>query len=174
MTQTRVEVSDTPLAINALYEWAVAPEYGAVVLFSGTVRDHADGRSGVTSLTYEAYRDAAIHKLQEVVDEARRRFPTIGHVALVHRVGELALTESAVVVVVSAPHRPEAFDAARYCIDALKQSVPIWKKEQWSSSGDSSNGLSNDSSDSSASDWGTRAVRPVPASAVANQGTVES
>lgn len=174
MTQTRVEVSDTPLAIGALYEWAVAPEYGAVVLFSGTVRDHADGRSGVTSLTYEAYRDAAIHKLQEVVDEARRRFPTIGHVALVHRVGELALTESAVVVVVSAPHRPEAFDAARYCIDALKQSVPIWKKEQWSSSGDSSNGLSNGSGNSSASDWGTRAVRPVPASAVANQSTVSS
>lgn len=171
MTQTRVEVSDTPLAINALYEWAVAPEYGAVVLFSGTVRDHADGRSGVTSLTYEAYRDAAIHKLQEVVDEARRRFPTIGHVALVHRVGELALTESAVVVVVSAPHRPEAFDAARYCIDALKQSVPIWKKEQWSSSGDAS---SDNSASDTASDWGTRAVRPVPASAVANQGTVES
>ena len=170
MTQDRVEVSDTPLAVGALYEWAVAPECGAVVLFSGTVRDHADGRSGVTSLTYEAYRDAAIHKMQDVVDEARRRFPTIGRVALVHRVGELELTESAVVVVVSAPLRPEAFDAARYCIDAVKQSVPIWKKEQWSSSVDSN----NYSASNTASDWGTRAMPLVPASAVANQSTVAS
>jgi len=166
MKKNRVEVSGTPLAVSALYEWAVAPECGAVVLFSGTVRDHAHGRSGVTSLTYEAYRDVAIHKMQDVVDEARRRFPTIGHVALVHRVGELELTESAVVVVVSAPHRPEAFAAARYCIDAVKQSVPIWKKEQWSSS--------NDTTSNTASEWGTRAMPLVPASAVANQSTVES
>ncbi len=170
MSQDRVEVSDTPLAVGALYEWAVAPECGAVVLFSGTVRDHADGRSGVTSLTYEAYRDVAIHKMQDVVDEARRRFPTIGRVALIHRVGELELTESAVVVAVSAPHRPEAFAAARYCIDAVKHSVPIWKKEQWSSA----NGMSNDTASNPASEWGTRAMPLVPASAVANQSTVAS
>jgi molybdopterin synthase catalytic subunit len=91
-------------------------------------------------------------------------------VALVHRVGELALAESAVVVVVSAPHRPEAFDAARYCIDALKQSVPIWKKEQWSSSGDSN----NDSASDTSSEWGTRSMPLVSAAAVANQSTVAS
>ena len=174
MTQDRVEVSDTPLAVGALYEWAVTPECGSVVLFSGTVRDHADGRSGVTSLTYEAYRDVAIHKMQDVVDEARRRFPTIGHVALVHRVGELELTESAVVVVVSAPHRPEAFAAARYCIDAVKQSVPIWKKEQWSSSNGTASDTASDTTSNTASEWGTRAMPLVPASAVANQSTVES
>jgi len=62
----------------------------------------------------------------------------------------LQLTESSVVVVASAPHRPEAFDAARFCIDALKQSVPIWKKEEWSGG----------------SDWGTNAVSPMSPSAV--------
>ena len=150
MRHDRVEVSDTPLDVASVYQWALSPECGAVVLFSGTVRDHAEGRTGVTSLTYEAYRERAMAKMQEVVDEARRRFPAIGRVALVHRLGELHLTESSVMVAVSAPHRPEAFDAARYCIDALKRSVPIWKKEEWSSG----------------SDWGTNAVRPVPATVV--------
>jgi molybdopterin synthase catalytic subunit len=112
--------------------------------------------------------------MQDVVDEARRRFPTIGRVALVHRVGELELTESAVVVVVSAPHRPEAFDAARYCIDAVKQSVPIWKKEQWSSSGDSNNDSASNTASDTSSEWGTRAMPLVPASAVANESTVAS
>lgn len=150
MTHDRVEVSDSPLDVASLYQWALLPECGAVVLFSGTVRDHAEGRTDVTSLTYEAYGEAAMKKMQEVIDEARRRFPTVGRVALVHRLGELQLTESSVVVVASAPHRPEAFDAARFCIDALKQSVPIWKKEEWSGG----------------SDWGTNAVSPMSPSAV--------
>lgn len=149
MNADLVDISETPLDVGALYEWALLPSCGAVVMFSGTVRDHADDRNGVTSLTYEAYRDVALAKMQDVLIEARRQFPSLGRVALVHRVGELALTESAVVVVVSAPHRPEAFQAARYCIDALKQSVPIWKKEEWSTG----------------SDWGTNAVAPVAVNA---------
>lgn len=155
MRHDRVEVSDSPLDIASLYQWALSPECGAVVLFSGTVRDHAEGRTGVTSLTYEAYGTAAHAKLQEVIDEARRRFPGVGRVALVHRLGELQLTESSVVVAVSAPHRPEAFNAARFCIDALKQTVPIWKKEEWSGG----------------RDWGTNAVEPVSVSALDRDST---
>jgi molybdopterin synthase catalytic subunit len=150
MRHDRVEVSNSPLDVASLYQWALSPECGAVVLFSGVVRDHAEDRTGVTSLTYEAYGEIAKAKLQDVIDEARRRFPTLGRVALVHRLGELQLSESSVMVVVSAPHRPEAFNAARFCIDALKQSVPIWKKEEWSSG----------------SDWGTNAVNPVSVSSV--------
>lgn len=152
MKADRVELSDTALDVGGLYEWALGPEFGAVVVFSGIVRDHAEGRSGVTSLSYEAYRDVATQKMREVVDEARRRYPTAGRIAVVHRLGDLQLTESSVVVVVSAPHRPEAFDAARFCIDALKQSVPIWKKETWASG----------------SDWGTNANVPVRADRVAD------
>ena len=150
MKADRVELSDTPLDVGGLYEWALAPEFGAVVVFSGIVRDHAEGRSGVTSLSYEAYRDVATQKMSEVVEEARRRYPTAGCIAVVHRLGDLQLTESSVVVVVSAPYRPEAFDTARFCIDALKQSVPIWKKETWASG----------------SDWGTNSNAPVRADRV--------
>jgi len=152
MKADRVELNDSPLNIGELYEWALTPECGAVVLFSGIVRDHAEDRSGVTALTYEAYREVAVQKMHEVVAEARRRFVTAGRIAVVHRLGELQLTESSVVVVVSAPHRPEAFDAARFCIDALKQSVPIWKKETWETG----------------SDWGTNSVAPISPRRVAD------
>lgn len=122
--------------------WAVTPGCGGVVTFTGTVRDHADGRSGVTSLEYEAYEEAAVARLGEVAADARRRWPVIGRVAMLHRVGRLELCDAAVVVVVSAPHREEAFEAARWCIDTLKATVPIWKREEWSGG----------------TDWGTRAT----------------
>ena len=119
------------LPIGAAYEWVVRPDCGAVVLFSGTVRDHAEGRSGVTSLTYEAYEEHVIGRLRRIADELRRRWPGVGRVVLWHRTGELALTESSVIVAVSAPHRAEAFEAARFGIDTLKATAPIWKKESW-------------------------------------------
>lgn len=125
-----------------MYEWCVQPDCGAVVLFSGTVRDHAPGRTGVEYLEYEAYIEHAVSKMADVVDEARRRWPDIGRVAMFHRLGRLAVGESTVIVAVSAPHRPESFAACRFCIDALKASVPIWKKEVWADG----------------EDWGTNAT----------------
>lgn len=127
-----VAVTTDVLDVGGAYGWAVRPECGAVVVFSGTVRDHADGRDNVTHLTYEAYEDKALARLADIVTEARRRWPTIVRVALLHRVGRLELGESSVLVVVSSPHRPEAFEAGRYCIDTLKLAVPIWKQEEWS------------------------------------------
>jgi molybdopterin synthase catalytic subunit len=129
---TRVEVTSTPLAVGALYDWAVRPDCGAVVVFSGIVRDHADGRESVTHIDYEAYEEQAVVRMHRIVDEARQRWPHLGRIGLVHRTGVLTLAESSVVVVVSAPHRPEAFEAARFCIDTLKISVPIWTREEWS------------------------------------------
>lgn len=124
-------LSADELPIGAAYDWAVRPDCGAVVLFSGTVRNHADGRDDVVSLTYEAYEDAVIPRFAAIAAEARRRWPSIGRIVLWHRLGRLVVEESSVVAVVSAPHRPEAFDAARYTIDALKAAVPIWKQETW-------------------------------------------
>lgn len=109
--------------------WVVQPGCGAYVLFAGTVRDHAEGRTGVTGLTYEAYEGPALARLAEVAAEARRRWPEIGRVALLHRVGALQLEDVAVVVAVSTPHRTESFEAGKWCIDAVKATVPIWKKE---------------------------------------------
>jgi len=119
------------LSIAEAYDWAQRADCGAVVVFSGTVRDHAEGREGVEQLEYEAYEEAVQPRLAAIAAEARHRWPSIGRVALLHRIGRLTVGESSVLVVVSSPHRPEAFEAARYAIDALKASVPIWKHETW-------------------------------------------
>jgi len=125
-----------PLPVGHIYNWAVAPDCGAVVLFSGTVRDHAEGRTGVSTLFYEAYEDAVIPSFAKIVAELRTRFPDARKVAILHRTGLLALEESSVVVAVSSAHRPVAFEAARFAIDALKASAPIWKKEEWEGGSD--------------------------------------
>ncbi len=119
------------LPVGAVAAWAVLPSCGALVLFSGTVRDHAGERSGVTHLVYEAYEEQVEPRLGAIAGEARRRWPAVGRVALLHRIGRVELGEPAVVVAVSAPHRPDAFAAARWCIDTLKATVPIWKLEVW-------------------------------------------
>lgn len=131
-----IAMTEEPLPVGAAHDWVVLPGCGAVVLFSGTVRDHADGRDGVERLTYEAYEEQAVPKLQAIVDEIRARWPMVGRIVLLHRLGPLSLGESSVVVAVSTPHRPEAFAAARYGIDALKASVPIWKREEWNDGND--------------------------------------
>ena len=124
-------LGNEPLPVATAHDWAVLPACGAVVLFSGTVRDHADGRPGVSQLEYEAYESHVVPKLADIAAHLRRRWPTIGRIALLHRVGPLAVGEVSVVVAVSAPHRPEAFEAAREGIDTLNATVPIWKRETW-------------------------------------------
>ena len=124
-------LTDEVLPVAAAYEWCVLPSCGAVVLFSGTARDHADGRDGVEELVYEAYAEQVTPRLAAIAAEVRDRWPTVGRIALLHRVGALAIGESSVIVAVSSPHRPEAFEAARFGIDAVKASAPIWKRERW-------------------------------------------
>ncbi len=124
-------LTETALPIGEIYEWCVRPDCGAIVLFSGTVRDHADGRTDVVRLEYEAYDEMVLPKLGEIVVEMRTRWPDVGRIALIHRIGSLELGASSVVAAVSSPHRPEAFAAARFAIDALKVSVPVWKREFW-------------------------------------------
>lgn len=129
---TWLELTTDHLQVGAAYDWAVVPRCGAVVVFSGTVRDHADGRDDVTALDYEAYETEVLPKFADIATEMRKRWESLGRIALIHRLGTLNLGESSVLVVVSAPHRPEAFAAARFGIDVLKVTVPIWKREKWS------------------------------------------
>ena len=136
-----LSLTNEPLPIAAAYEWAVLPRCGAVVLFSGTVRDHAVDEQGVLrdrveSLTYEAYESQVVPRFEAIDVELRQRWPETGRVVLIHRTGGLALGESSVIAVVSAPHRAEAFEAARFAIDALKLSAPIWKHEVWQDGAD--------------------------------------
>jgi molybdopterin synthase catalytic subunit len=100
-----------------------------VVLFLGTVRDNREG-ARVHHLEYEAYEPRALRDMRDVCDEAAARWPLLG-VAMIHRVGTLGVGEISVAIAVSAPHRADAFAAGKYAIDALKQRVPIWKKEVW-------------------------------------------
>jgi molybdopterin synthase catalytic subunit len=100
-------LTDGPLPIAAAYDWAVLPTCGAVVLFSGTVRDHAVDEHGTTrdnveSLTYEAYEDQVVPRFAAIEAEVRQRWPETGRVVLWHRTGRLELAESSVVVVVTA------------------------------------------------------------------------
>lgn len=142
--ETWLALTADELPVGVVYDWSVRPDCGAVVLFSGTVRDHADGRDGVTSLTYEAYEGQCERKFAEIADEIRTRWPDTGRIAILHRLGTMGLNVSTVLVVVSSPHRPNAFEAARFGIDALKATAPIWKREEWEGG----------------SDWGTRAQTP--------------
>lgn len=119
------------LPVGRAADWTVLPRCGALVLFSGTARDHAPGREGVDQLEYEAYEEHVVPRLADISARMREQWPTLGRVALLHRVGLVPVGESSVVVVASSPHRPEAFAAARFGIDTLKASVPIWKRERW-------------------------------------------
>jgi molybdopterin synthase catalytic subunit len=126
-----IALTGSVLPVGKVAEWVVLPGTGASVTFSGTARDHAEGRPGVTALEYEAYASQVEPRLRDIADEARRRWPDLGRLVLLHRTGPLAIGESSVLVAASAPHRGEAFEAARFLIDTLKATVPIWKKETW-------------------------------------------
>jgi molybdopterin synthase catalytic subunit len=123
------DLSDRPLELGAAHAFAGDPGAGAVVVFAGTVREQTDERA-VSRLEYEAYAERAREQLAELAADVARRWPVCA-VWLEHRVGTLAVGEPAVVVAVSAAHRPAAFDAARYAIDTLKATAAIWKKEHW-------------------------------------------
>lgn len=103
------------------------PEAGALVTFSGIVRA-TEGDRKIPHLDYEAFESMALKEMERLVDAARDRWP-LRRVGLVHRFGTVAVGEPSVIVGVSAGHRGEAFEAARFLIDELKKSVPIWKSE---------------------------------------------
>ena len=115
---------------QALTESVRSDLAGAVVLFLGTVREMTNGRQTV-ALDYEGYPEMAEAKLTELEAAARSQWP-VTQVAIAHRLGKLELGEISVAVAVSCPHRKDAFDAGRFLIDELKETVPIWKKENWS------------------------------------------
>jgi len=130
-TSDWISITEHPLSPDELSNWVVRPNCGAVVTFSGIVRDHSSSRENVIALEYETNAAMAEQRLHDVVDEARKRWPTLERIVVHHRIGRVELSVSTVVVAVSAPHRDVAFEAARFCIDALKASVPMWKRELW-------------------------------------------
>lgn len=128
-----LDILNEPLPIaDAIAHVSQAPEAGGTCVFIGTTRDERNAAGqALVALDYEAYVEMASGQLAELAAEARRRWPDLRRVALLHRIGRVALAEPSVIVAVATPHRAEAFDACRWLIDTLKASVAIWKKEIW-------------------------------------------
>ncbi len=120
-------IQHTNIEYNKLFNEFRNPASGAVVLFSGEVRDSNKGKK-VTHLEYEAYEPMADKMIGEILDEAKNHFK-LNQVACVHRLGRVEISGCAVVVITGAGHRKEAYDANRYIIDRVKNEVPIWKHE---------------------------------------------
>ncbi|MDQ2826005.1 MAG: molybdenum cofactor biosynthesis protein MoaE, partial [Actinomycetota bacterium] len=110
-----VGVSADPLPLRAVAAFAERADCGAAVVFTGSVRNHSEGRAGVRSLEYEAYEEQVTPRLAAIAAEARARWPAVGRLVLLHRTGLLEVGEASVVVAASSPHRADAFDAARFC-----------------------------------------------------------
>ena len=123
------ELRDTPLSVDEVLDAVADPTAGGIALFVGVVRDH-DGGRGVTRLSYSAHPSAAAEL--RIVAEKVAADLDVRALAAVHRVGELAVGDLAVVVAVACPHRGEAFQACRTLIDNLKHGVPIWKHQLFS------------------------------------------
>ena len=122
-------IAREPIAVRDL-EAVVRPGDGGVVQFLGIVRGTSDDGRSVTGLSYETFEAMAVAEFNTIALEARERFGDVA-LAIVHRVGELAVGEIAVAVVAAAPHRGPAFEACRYAIDEVKRRAPIWKKEHY-------------------------------------------
>jgi molybdopterin synthase catalytic subunit len=125
--QTQIEILSEPLNIQNCIDWLVSPESGGIDVFIGTVRNATKGKA-VFKLEFEAYKPMAISEIQKITEQAFKQW-RIQKVLVQHRTGTLQIGEIPVIIAVSAAHRDAAFEACRYIIDTLKQTVPIWKKE---------------------------------------------
>jgi molybdopterin synthase catalytic subunit len=123
------EISKEPIDIQAVIDKVVQREAGAITTFIGTVRELTKGKKTLF-LIYEAYEAMAVKKLEQIGREIEERWEG-SRVAITHRVGRLEITDVAVVIAVSTPHRNDAYEANRYAIERIKEIVPIWKKEHW-------------------------------------------
>lgn len=121
-------LTDAPIDPAALVARVMRPSDGAYVLFEGVVRNHHQGHA-VESIFYDAYRPMAEKEIDVIVRDVSQRYPDVA-IAIVHRLGHLAVGESSIAIVCASPHRAESFEACRLMIDRVKQTVPIWKKER--------------------------------------------
>lgn len=125
--QTEIKISSETLNAQACIEWVMLPESGGIDVFIGTVRNATKGKA-VLRLEFEAYEKMALAEMEKIAAQAIEKWP-VQKLLIHHRTGVLAVGEVPVIIAVSAAHRDAAFEACRYVIDTLKQTVPIWKKE---------------------------------------------
>ena len=121
------KIVEEPIESDDLYSEVLKDCNGAVVTFCGVVRDHS-GATRTDFLVYDAYKEMAEKKMAEIGTEIKERW-NVEDIAILHRIGRLEIGEISVLIAVASPHRAEGFEACRYAIDRLKETVPIWKKE---------------------------------------------
>jgi molybdopterin synthase catalytic subunit len=124
---TDIEIYATPLNVTNCVDWVMSPQAGGIDVFIGTVRDATKGKR-VIRLEFEAYKNMALKEMEKIAEQAYIKWP-VQKILIHHRTGVLQIGEIPVIIAVAAAHRDAAFDACRYIIDTLKQTVPIWKKE---------------------------------------------
>lgn len=129
MEQYLFKLTATPISVEEIISQVERREAGAITMFVGTVREFTQGKRTLY-LEYQAYEAMAVKKLKQIGDEIVEKWPDTV-VAITHRVGKLDISEVAVVIAVSSPHRKMAYEANEYAIERIKQIVPIWKKEFW-------------------------------------------
>ncbi|MEB6113508.1 MULTISPECIES: molybdenum cofactor biosynthesis protein MoaE [Kurthia] len=129
MQENKFEIVDQPIDVEAMRAKVMDRNAGAVTLFIGTVREMTKGKKTL-SLQYEAYAPMAIKMFEQIEHEILEQWPDV-RLAITHRVGLLAISDIAVVIAVSSPHRKVAYEANEFAIERIKQIVPIWKKEHW-------------------------------------------
>ncbi|MFG6116177.1 molybdenum cofactor biosynthesis protein MoaE [Halobacillus sp. MO56] len=122
-------ISEQPLNIQEVVDLVTRREAGAINTFIGTVREFTKGKRTLY-LEYQSYVPMAEKKLAQIGEEINEKWPD-ADTAIAHRIGHLDITDIAVVIAVSTPHRADSYDASRYAIERIKEIVPIWKKEHW-------------------------------------------
>lgn len=122
-------ITTEPLEIEEVTKRVIRREAGAVNTFIGTVREFTKGKRTLF-LQYETYKEMAEKKLEQITKEIEQQWPS-AEVAIAHRIGRLEITDIAVIIAVSTPHRNDSYEASRYAIERIKEIVPIWKKEHW-------------------------------------------
>lgn len=123
------QITNEPINIQEIVDKVVDRNAGAINTFIGTVREMTKEKKTLY-LIYEAYESMAVKKLEQIGREIEERWPKT-KIAITHRVGKLEITDIAVVIAVSTPHRADSYEASRYAIERIKEIVPIWKKEHW-------------------------------------------
>jgi molybdopterin synthase catalytic subunit len=122
-----IKITAEPIDVTSCLYSIASPECGGCAIFLGTVRDKTKDRK-VLKLEFECYEKMAIKKMEEIALKSVEKWQ-VQNVLIHHRIGEVGIMEAAVLIIVTAPHRNDAFAACQYAIDTLKETVPIWKKE---------------------------------------------
>lgn len=123
-----IKITPDKLSTDEISQLVTSPDCGAVSIFIGTTRNSFDGKK-VVQLEYEAYTAMAEMEIKKILVDIRQKWTSVKHIAVYHRLGVVPISDASVVIAISSPHRSDSLDAVKYCINTLKATVPIWKKE---------------------------------------------